>query len=223
MIARLQSYLTHGWVARHRGKLLLASLIALVIISPAVDVSQSSGTLATLNSTVFIAGLLSLGLRRHVMLIGLLLGAPFILAAWIGTMSEQPAVHATQLISGAAFFGYIAIILLRVLFRDRHVTADHLFGAAAAYMLVAAAWGFLYTLVNVADADAFTAAETLEDADLFYFSIVTLTTLGYGDISPAAPIARALAAIEAMVGVMFIAIIVSRLVGTHNARLQLED
>lgn len=72
-------------------------------------------------------------------------------------------------------------------------------------------------------AEAFAANQSVQDPDLFYFSIVTLTTLGYGDITPVAPIARALAAIEAMVGVMFIAVIVSRLVGMHTARLQIDE
>jgi hypothetical protein len=225
LIERLQNFLSDGWIAHHRGKILLASLISLVIISPALDVDQRGITFAILSSIVFVAGQLSLCVHPRVVLIGLILGSPYIAAVWVWNFTgHYQGVHETQLLSGAAFYGYIAVVLLRVMFRERHVTGDNLFGAAAAYMLVAAAWGFLYALVEYSlGAEAFAANQSVQDPDLFYFSIVTLTTLGYGDITPVAPIARALAAIEAMVGVMFIAVIVSRLVGMHTARLQIDE
>jgi len=112
-----------------------------------------------------------------------------------------------------------ALILLAIavgagVFATKRAIGDRLFGAIALYLLLGVIWATLYAIVANTVPDAFAGALP-KHATLFdwgYFSLVTLTTVGYGDITPAAHIARSLATLEALVGQLYPAIIIARLV-----------
>ena len=96
------------------------------------------------------------------------------------------------------------------------VTSDRLWGAAAAYLMIGVLWSFLYTIIDRSDAHAFAirgATAPLELIDLLYFSFGTLTTIGLGDILPLSAIARTAVMMEGIVGTLFIAILIARLIG----------
>ncbi|NIQ41114.1 MAG: hypothetical protein GTN85_03425 [Pseudomonas stutzeri] len=88
-------------------------------------------------------------------------------------------------------------------------------------MLLGVFWGLAYLLVGVADPAAFNgvAGPNLGalSPEFFYFSFVTMTTLGYGDIAPAAPLARSLAYLQAVIGQLYVAILIAGMVGAHVA------
>ena len=102
-------------------------------------------------------------------------------------------------------------------------------------MLVGLAWAFLFSLLEVLQPGSFNLPElSAEPLDLaamevrrlsvfMYYSLVTLTTLGYGDITPVTPLARNLAAFEAVIGQLYIAILVARLVGLHIVHAGQDD
>ncbi len=115
--------------------------------------------------------------------------------------------------------GLLAVLLLAGMVASRvfapgRVTADRLMGAIALYMLFGVAWGNAYDLVALLVPDAFSApADANRGAERwFYFSFVTLTTVGYGDVTPVASVARVLAIAEALVGQLYPAIVLGRLV-----------
>jgi voltage-gated potassium channel Kch len=101
-----------------------------------------------------------------------------------------------------------AAILNHVLRADQ-VDAETLYGAVCVYFLFAALWGVLYVL---------TAGSRFDAGPMMYYSFVTITTLGYGDITPATELARLLALLEAVLGQLFLVILVARLVGVYTAR-----
>ncbi|HBZ69992.1 MAG TPA: hypothetical protein DEP35_09760 [Deltaproteobacteria bacterium] len=109
-----------------------------------------------------------------------------------------------------------AVILIQVL-RSGPINAQRIQGAVALYLLLARVWTFAYVLVALGDSRAFSfPAEGLHPqvlhARLLYFSIMTLTTVGYGDITPVNPIAGSLAALEGMIGQLFPVLLLARLV-----------
>lgn len=114
--------------------------------------------------------------------------------------------------------GTLAGIVLVQVFREGPVTFQRLQGAVAAYLLIALMFAAAYTWVAVLVPNAFsgpppTPAEQHDVVQRFiYFSFVTLTTVGYGDIAPQAPLARSLAMFEALIGQMFPSILLARLV-----------
>ena len=107
------------------------------------------------------------------------------------------------------------VFILLVVLRQQHVTGDTLFGAFAAYLAAAVIFAIVYTVIARADPGAFEPPQPVIDGqtDLYYFSFVTVTSLGYGDISPASDLTRVLAPIEAVIGAILIAGLVGRIVG----------
>jgi hypothetical protein len=113
-----------------------------------------------------------------------------------------------------AALGVLAIAVGTGVFATKRAIADRLFGAIALYLLLGIIWATLYALVATTIPNAF-AGSLPSRATMFdwgYFSLVTLTTVGYGDITPAAHVAKSLATLEALVGQLYPAIIIARLV-----------
>ncbi len=130
-----------------------------------------------------------------------------------------------------AGFGYLHLLLLlcflvwmtwlavrQVLFTGS-ITSNDIVGAICIYMLLGLIWAILYLLLALTTPGAFNGLPQAPWLDNFaaavYFSFVTITTLGYGDISPALPVARFLVMMEAIVGVFYMAILVASLIGVR--------
>jgi hypothetical protein len=126
--------------------------------------------------------------------------------------------------------GYFTFALTRYLFICKSVTRFTIHAALSAYLLLALIWALLYSVVDILQPGAFSdtlaisPGAHLDESGMagefpsFYFSIVTITTLGYGDITPIAGAARTLATAEAIVGQMFIAITLARLVAIFSSQ-----
>jgi hypothetical protein len=111
-------------------------------------------------------------------------------------------------------------VLYRVL-RRGEISLDRVAGAVAAYLLLGMAWAAAYHVVFLMRPDAFRFPEADPDElSLLYYSFVTLTTMGYGDITPVHPAARSLAVSEALVGQIFPAVLIARLVSMELATRQ---
>jgi hypothetical protein len=111
--------------------------------------------------------------------------------------------------------GLFCFVVLAQVFRSGPVTRDRILGAIAAYLLFGLTWASAYHLVALHIPDAFGGAAPRDSnswSDWVYFSFVTLTTLGYGDITPVASPARSLALLEALTGQLYPAILLARLV-----------
>lgn len=119
------------------------------------------------------------------------------------------------LLYGLIFLAFSTWTILSSIFRAKQVTLDLLSGAVVAYLMLGICWGGLYSIIELTAPGSFSFPDPDGKAgsSLFYFSFVTLTTLGYGDILPIAKIARTAAYLEAVTGVMFTAILIAGLVG----------
>ena len=120
------------------------------------------------------------------------------------------------------FLGLLTFLILAQAFRQGPTTSHRITGAVAGYLLLGLIWSQAYDLIALSIPGAFSVsgnpapkdAETLQ-SQLFYFSFVTLTTLGYGDIVAVHPMARTFAILEGVIGQLFPAILISRLVSLH--------
>ncbi len=110
------------------------------------------------------------------------------------------------------------LVTVRALFTDRGRGADALAGAAFGYLLLAVVWALVYAQVEIAAPGSFALATGAGSAggQLMYFSLVTLTTLGYGDITPASPLTRLFAGIEAVQGALYLAIFIGRVLALSH-------
>ncbi|MEM1227804.1 MAG: potassium channel family protein [Planctomycetota bacterium] len=130
-------------------------------------------------------------------------------------------------------FGILAETVSRSVFRSGRVDLDRIAGAATIYLLIAMMFAVLFTMLEILSPGSFHLNVDLEGdrgglnqirlGELTYFSNITLTTLGYGDVVPVSRPARSLAALEAIIGQLYMAIVMARLVGMHIANLATSD
>ena len=106
------------------------------------------------------------------------------------------------------------ILLMKSMFKTRHVDANTIVGGICVYLLIGILWALLYIFLSDIKHDIISFEP---GASMFYFSFTTLTTLGYGDIIPKGRYIMMIANFEAVTGQMFIAVFVARLVGLHTA------
>jgi hypothetical protein len=155
------------------------------------------------------------GLRVGPGLRGLLLVVAVVaaVARWLPSAGE-----ASEALSGLVSIGLMALVVLAQAFRAGPVTVHRVQGAVAAYLLLGLVWGYAYELVAALNTGAFASALATapRDRGLIYFSFVTLTTVGYGDVTPVHPAARSLAVMEALTGQLYPAILLARLVTLHT-------
>lgn len=222
-------------IESHRFLILLVALTLLLTSFPLAR-EGSGATLAfqIAFEVVMVAGLVAMRASRRWVLLGALLIAPAVLTFWLGLLlpdSQLWGSRETQLVGHFTFAAYLfllVIFVLKDLFSSTEVTNDRLCGALSTYLLLGVAWGFLYTGLEIAAPGSFAVGPGLEPVDpagidqrsstLFYFSFVTLTTLGYGDVTPLGATAQMLAMWEAIVGQAYLTILVARLVGLHVSR-----
>ncbi len=117
------------------------------------------------------------------------------------------------------FFGLTCINVLKFVFSQRGVDANGLYAVCCVYLLAGIAWAFLYGATESFAPGSFSLRASLGATplqELIYFSLVTLTTLGYGDVTPVSPFARTCATLEAMAGQMYLAVLVAQLVGSER-------
>jgi voltage-gated potassium channel Kch len=120
-------------------------------------------------------------------------------------------------LTGAMFCLLLAAVVFERVFRSGHVTVHRISGAVAAYLLIGLVFAYVYDAIEIMLPGSFVfATSALRDAHLAdpmsYFSFSTLTTVGYGDITPVLPLTQSLANLEALIGQLFPTILIARLV-----------
>ena len=121
----------------------------------------------------------------------------------------------------AGVYFSVIVLLIRYVFGPEVMDGDRLWGAAAAYLMIGILWCFIYALVELEKPQTFLvrgAAINLELTDLLYFSFSTLTTIGFGDIVPITRAAQVAAILEGIIGTLFLAILIAKLVGVYPPR-----
>jgi len=135
-----------------------------------------------------------------------------------------PAVRQGQIVIEFALFIVISLpifLIQQEIFSTQRVTADTLKGGISIFLLLGLAWATFYTILYSLNPGAFNGIEPSQfQADLLHFSFVTLTTVGFGDIHPLVMPARIATDLEAVAGVMYPAILISRLVSLYNPHSQ---
>jgi hypothetical protein len=157
-------------------------------------------------------------LKKIHTIFGVLLAAPFFVFVWAHHFYRNRWIEISSSICGITFFIFIILITLRFIFKQDRITKDLIAGAAVVYLLMAITWSFAYRLIEIIHPGSFTIAESqsLGYSGIFlYYSFVTMTTLGYGDIFPTTSAAKSCAILEAVIAQLYLVITVAWLVGVR--------
>ena len=143
----------------------------------------------------------------------LLIAAPFVILDGLDYFYPSRLLIVVAYSFATFLYFYIVILLTKRLLDIREVTADLVYCAISIYLLIGVGWAGLYTIVEGILPGSFSG--TLESEDLLYFSFVTLTTLGYGDVLPLSTLGKRLAMLEASMGSIYMTVIVAMIVGRY--------
>jgi amino acid transporter len=201
--------------------LLLLSLLLMIVLHPVLD----HGTLRRLfmEALIFVPVLLAT-LRLSQIKTRLWPSVSLMIAATglavLGNLWPNPVVIVAKWGALAVFFALAVVGLFSFLRNTREVTETHLFTAVSIYLLLGMLWFSVYCAIDTYQPGSILLGGSVlehRENQLLYFSLITLSTIGYGDIVPVGPEVRMLAALEGVVGVLYIAITVAILVSAFRA------
>ncbi len=219
----------HLFSTRFKFRTLLILLFLLAMIDPVLTHFGEYGFnfLDVLFTISLLVALYSISGNRRILLAGILLLAPVFILGWTDYARDEYFMRIIQFTFGMGFLGFVAASILIHIVAEETVTIDLIYGSACVYFLIGFTWSIGYGLIELLLPGSFSiSGHVLTRADysghygflnenLSYYSFVTLTTLGYGDIVPVTPPAKAASTLEAIAGQLYIALLVARLVGLY--------
>jgi len=207
-------------LTRYSAVKLLGALALLFLMTPLIeDLPRGDLIEAVLLTLVMISSVLAVGGRRRTLLIALALLAPAIVAKWGNSLWPNLVPPLFFLVPSTLFFGFVFAHLLRFIVGSPHVDVNVLCGGVAGFLMLGILWIPAYVIVARANPAAFKIANggTLDGFNAFYFSFITLCTVGYGDVTPISKAARMLAVGQAISGLFYMAVLISRLVSLYSS------
>jgi hypothetical protein len=207
--------LAQFWAAEHGLSLFLGVMVVLVFVVLPVATPDLLGRILLdgFFSLLLIAGLMAASQSRRLLYLLLPVVVLALAVRWVSWLA--PSSHLVEWNAVSRLVSYVlfcGVILARV-FAGGPVTMHRIQGAIAGYLLLGLVWANVYELLAMRLPGAFTGAELAGTGYRWvYFSFVTLTTVGYGDMIPVHPLARSFANLEALTGQLYPAILLARLV-----------
>lgn len=203
----------------HAYTALLLSILILWLIGPFLRMLDFREiTEAILFTVTVVAASYAMSNQGKSFLLILVLGALFVFSMWFVAPRGQHDLGLFPSAAGLLFYGVVAYeLLVDILSKESRVNMDLINGAISVYLLIAICFAHFYALIFSLDPSAFRGieAEFVTANHFTYFSFVTLTTLGYGDITPLTNVSANFAILEATVGQLYLTVLVARLVGMH--------
>jgi hypothetical protein len=202
---------------------LLIALALFFIWAPFVEEIEGGELIVSaLFSLVLLAGVVAVADRKRVLVIAIVLAIPAIAGRWINHFRPDLIPPAVFLVAGLILIAFVVGNLLRFVLRAPSVNTEVLCASISAYLMLGLMWTIAYWLVDqLTPGGAFsfntnTGTRSINGFNGFYFSFITLSTVGYGDITPVSRMARWLAAMEAMTGLLYVAVLIARLVALYS-------
>ena len=208
-------------------RFLLAVLVGLLVLFPFLGEMARPILLVAVIATVFVAGVTVVRPGRSSVRKALALAVvQIVLTCLAVALTEDSFPYrctvTLALATTSALIGYCIYCVLRYVMQANYITRDQIYAGICVYLMLGFSFGCIYYLLSMLMPGCFAvnsaALAADRSPDLMYFSFVTLATVGYGEITPVAKPARALAQLEAMAGTLYMAVFMSRLVTLAGSR-----
>jgi len=206
-----------------RNAALLVFLLVMIVVSPAVMEDLSGLVFELIFDAILIAGVYSVGPSKHRWPF-LVLTVVALATRWGQHLSGIAALDVGALFITVLWLFYAIALIVAHLFRRRDVSVDTILSSVVVYLLIAVAFTLTFEIIELQNPGSFsglpdTAATNRRDLGgaMMYFSLVCISTMGYGDIAPLSDIARPIAVLEGVTGQLYLAVMIARLVGLHIA------
>jgi hypothetical protein len=205
-----------------RSIFLLLFILLFIILTPFLEGSPEGELILVINMYLtLVAATLELKEKRALFWSAMPIAATSMILMLTHYVHRTRALAIANSIVLAAFLALVSVSLFAYLGRRGQITTGRLYVSVSLYFLLGMEWFALYSLLDAMQPGSFAEAGVtlmgrIPASKILYFSLATLTTLGYGDIVAARPSARMLATLEAAAGVLYIAITVARLVASYQ-------
>ena len=216
-----------GPAPRTRGKFfyLFLAQVLLVVLFPYLNKPGLPILLFRfLGAAAFVSAVYAVSEKRAQWITALALAVPAAVLNAFFTFRHAQSLAVSSLVFTILFLAYTLVTLLRAVLRAETVTLDTIYGAIGVYLLMAMVWGTAYMLLETLQPGALAVDttrhpnHTIDWFDCMFYSFVTLTSTGYGDMVPVTAHGRSLSILEAVSGIMYVAILIARLVGLYASR-----
>jgi hypothetical protein len=198
---------------------LFVVLIALLVaVSFVPEGDRGRFVVSIVNMLLLIATVAAVGRTTMPFVIAILLAIPALWFQYHGLSLDDDWELAESWMFSGALYLIATVYLLRYVFQPRVMTADKLFGAAAAYLMLGVLWAYIYAIVGYFYPNSYMVVGQpgrLVFSDALYLSMTVLTSTGFGDISPLTRQARGVCMVEQIAGALFVAILIARLAGVY--------
>ncbi len=209
---------------RHPSAVLLVVQLLGVLLYPFMDASPvGRAALSLFSLVVLVLAVRAVRATPALLWVSVLLGGPVVVLTILEAVDpSNGAIVFWSSALHAAFYAYTSFALIRYMFLDRFVTLDELWATGATFSVVAWAFAYAFMAVQIVWPGSFTAA-VAPDAqrtwfELLFLSFTNLTSVGLSDIAPIQPQARAIVMIEQVAGLLYVALVISRIVGLTITR-----
>ena len=172
-------------------------------------------------SAIFLSAMYAIVEKVRHLIITICLALPMLVSVWLKYFMANRSLLVVGGICAILFYAYAIINILKYMLKKKDISKETIYGALVIYMLMAFMWARAYSLLEMLEPGSFSMPEghLISDRVVFlYYSFVTITTLGYGDISPLTDKAGGLSIIEAISGQIYLVVLVAWLVGMHVSK-----
>lgn len=194
------------------------SILGLILLSPLVEEQVYGELLVRVLFTITMAtAVWAASGQRKTLIVAVGLGLPWLLFTWFGSGVLGNSLEVVARLLFVVFNMFVFVVILCRVTKSGVVDLNIICGSLGLYLLLAVNWGVTYVIIEGLFPGSFAANGTpIPWHKFLYFSLTTITTLGYGDILPASPFARIWSTMEAVAGVLYMAVLVARLVSLYK-------
>ena len=208
--------------SKERFLILLCLILGLHVLVPILNRFTTARIFLELFLTaIAISMLYTISHKKGHVIVGMLLAIVMLASRWLQYFYPNIGILAIGMIAGALFIALVIANLLVFMLKSEEVNLEIIYAAILLYLLAALMWAFVYTVIELVDPASFNIDLSRPQDYLLefqYFSFVTITTLGYGDITPVTEVAKAITALEAVVGQLYLVVAVAWLVGMYVSK-----
>lgn len=221
MVKKIYNSLTQDCF-KNRFLFLLISILCLLVFTPVLQ--GFIGVRILMNAfitAILIFGTYAASKKIYITTIAVSLALPMLVSIWLSHFADMPFLVFVGDCFAIAFLAFLVIVILSFIFGEQEVTTNVIYASIVTYLLIAIMWAFVYSVLESIQPGSFTIGKDQIDVGkrlYIYYSFVTITTLGYGDITPATDLANSFSFLEAVIGQLYIAILIARLVGMQIAQ-----
>jgi hypothetical protein len=221
-------FFSKEWLEERRFLFLLISMLFLFFVHPFFEKSDIGTFILDIGYLIILlSSIYAISERKKVFFISLFLAFVAFSSTALNYLFMTNSLRLVTTSSLGLFFIVMAVAILSTIMKSEKVRTETIYAAICVYLLLGIIWMMLFSVIEIIEPGSFLlGGAPVVDwqgepvrrnvfSNFVYYSFVTLTTLGYGDITPVSPQARGLSSLEAVVGQLYIAVLIARLVGMH--------